>query len=84
MTFVIEMVDWADPRAVGLRDAMNAETGAMYAEFTAGQTPEAVAAMDDALTIDPSTIAYTVIATEAGVPLGHSALHRTTRVHALN
>jgi len=74
VTFVIEMVDWADPRAVGLRDAMNAETGAMYAEFTAGQTPEAVAAMDDALTIDPSTIAYTVIATEAGVPLGHSAL----------
>ncbi|MEP6482109.1 MAG: GNAT family N-acetyltransferase [Rhodoglobus sp.] len=74
MTFAIEVVDWSDPRALALRDAMNAETGAMYAEFTAARTPEEVAAIDAALTVDPWTIVYTVIATEDGVPLGHSAL----------
>lgn len=70
----LQAVDWDDPRAVALRDAMNAETGAMYAEFTAARTPEEVAAIDAALTVDPATIVYTVIATEDGVPLGHSAL----------
>ena len=74
MTVEIEQVGWGDPRAVALRDAMNAETGAMYAEFTARRTPEQVAAIDDALTVDPASIVYTVIATEDGVPLGHSAL----------
>jgi GNAT superfamily N-acetyltransferase len=70
----LEVVDWSDPRAVALRDAMNAETGAMYAVFTASRTAEQVAAVDDALAVDPATIVYTVIATEEGVPLGHSAL----------
>ena len=74
MTLQIEVVDWSDPRAVALRDAMNAETGAMYAEFTASRSPEQVAAIDAALSVDPATIVYTVIATEGGVPLGHSAL----------
>ncbi len=70
----IEVVDWSDPRAVTMRDAMNVETGAMYAEFIAGQTPEAAAAIYDALTVDPSTIVYTIIAVDGGEVLGHSAL----------
>jgi GNAT superfamily N-acetyltransferase len=57
-----------------LRDAMNAETGAMYAVFTASRTAEQVAAVDDALAVDPATIVYTVIATDGGVPVGHAAL----------
>ena len=51
----IEQVDWLDPRAVALRSAMDAETGAMYAAFTAERTPEQVAAIDDALTVDPAS-----------------------------
>ena len=70
----LETVAWGDQRAAALRDAMNAETGAMYAQFVAGQTPEAVAAMDDALSVDPATIVYTIIAVDDGVALGHAAL----------
>lgn len=70
----LETVEWGDPRAVALRDAMNAETAAMYAEFTAQRTPEQVAAIDDALSVDPATIVHTIIALDDGVPLGHSAL----------
>jgi GNAT superfamily N-acetyltransferase len=74
VTVSIEVVDWSDPRAVALRDTMNVETGAMYAQFTASRTPEQVAAIDAVLSVDPATIVYTIIATEDGVPLGHSAL----------
>ncbi|MCU1578977.1 MAG: family N-acetyltransferase [Rhodoglobus sp.] len=70
----LETVEWGDPRAVALRDAMNAETAAMYAEFTAQRTPEQVAAIDDALSVDPATIVHTIIALDDGVPLGHAAL----------
>ncbi len=62
MSFTLEAVRWDDLRAVAMRDAMNVETGAMYAQFTAAQPPEAVAAVNEALSIDPSTIVYTVIA----------------------
>jgi len=67
-------VDWLDARAVAQRDAMNAETGAMYAAFTGGNTPEVNAAIDAALAVDPATIVYTVIAVDGGRVLGHSAL----------
>ena len=70
----LEVVDWADPRAVAQRDAMNAETGAMYAEFTAGNPPEVNAVIDAALAVDPSTIVYTVIAVDGDEVVGHSAL----------
>jgi GNAT superfamily N-acetyltransferase len=53
---------------------MNAETGAMYAEFTAQRTLEQVAAIDDALSVDPATIVHTIIALDDGVALGHAAL----------
>ena len=70
----IELVEWADPRAVAQRDAMNAETGAMYAKFTAGQTPEVNAAIDDALTVDPADIVATILVVEGDDVLGHAAL----------
>lgn len=74
MAVRIDIVDWSDPRAVALRDAMNAETGAMYAKFTAGQPEQVTAAIDAALTVDPATIEITILAVDGDEVLGHSAL----------
>ena len=70
----IEYVDWLDPRAVALREAMDAETSAMYAEFASGQSAEVTAAIADALTVDPAEIVTTIIAVDGEEPVGHSAL----------
>jgi len=70
----IEYVDWLDPRAVALREAMDAETSAMYAEFASGQSAEVTAAIADALTVDPAEIVTTIIAVDGDEPVGHSAL----------
>ena len=53
---------------------MNLETGVMYEKFVAGHSPEERAAMDSALSVDPGTISYTVIALDGDEPVGHSAL----------
>ena len=74
MTATLVEVPWSDARAVALRDAMNVETGAMYAQFMANRTPEQQTATDAALTVDPATITYTVIALEGETPVGHAAL----------
>jgi GNAT superfamily N-acetyltransferase len=79
----IEYVDWLDPRAVALRAAMDAETSAMYAEFSRSQPPEVQAAIDDALTVDPATIVTTIIALDGDEPVGHSAL-RPVHLDALD
>ncbi len=71
---VIERVDWLDPRAVGQRQAMDSETGEMYAKFIAGLTPEEMAAIDDALSTDPAEILDTIIIVDGDAVLGHSAL----------
>lgn len=78
----IEHVDWLDPRAIAQRDAMNAETGAMYARFTAGQTPEVRAAIDDALAVDPDDILATILVVDDGDVLGHSALRQAPGMDA--
>ena len=70
----IEYVDWLDPRAVTLRAAMDAETSAMYREFSQSQSREVQAAIDDALAVDPATIDTTIIAVDGEEPVGHSAL----------
>ena len=74
MTATLLEVPWSDARAVALRDAMNVETGAMYAQFMADRTPEQQAATDAALTVDSATITYTVIALEGETPVAHAAL----------
>ena len=73
-TLRVEPVEWLDPRAVSLREAMNAETAAMYAKFTAAQTPESVAAIDDALSIEADEIVDTIIALDGQRAVGHAAL----------
>lgn len=70
----LEAVEWSDPRAVAQRAAMDSETGAMYAAFISGNTPEVNAGIDAALRVDPATIAYTVIAVDGDEVVGHSAL----------
>lgn len=70
----VEAVDWLDPRAIALREAMDAETRAMYAKFVEGQTLEVRAGIDEALAVDPATIDTTIIALDGAVPVGHAAL----------
>ena len=72
----VARVDWFDPRAVALREAMDAETGAMYAEFISRVADEDRAAIDEALRVDPTQILVTFLGLDAEVPVGHTALRR--------
>ncbi|MCG7287156.1 GNAT family N-acetyltransferase [Cellulomonas sp. ACRRI] len=69
-SYTLESVDWADPRAAALRDAMDAEMGARYA--SAGPMSAAAHA---ALTVDPAAVRHVVLAVDHdGTPIGHAAL----------
>lgn len=69
-SYTLESVDWADPRAAALRDAMDAEMGARYAS-SGPLSPAAQAA----LTVDPATVRHVVLAVDHdGTPIGHAAL----------
>ncbi|MES2170376.1 MAG: hypothetical protein V4479_06585 [Actinomycetota bacterium] len=63
----IARVDWLDPRAVPLRDAMDAEMGSLYGPAMASRPPEDVEIIRKALAVDPSTVIATVLATVDGV-----------------
>jgi GNAT superfamily N-acetyltransferase len=61
-------VAWDDPRAVALRDAMELEMSALYAD-------EQRRRIDDALFVDPALVHAPVLIVEAdGTPVGHAAL----------
>lgn len=70
----VARVDWFDPRAVALREAMDAETGAMYAEFMAATPDEQRPAIDAALAIEPERILVTFLALDGAEPVGHTAV----------
>jgi len=53
---------------------MDAETGAMYAKFTAKQTDQVRSEIDDAFVIDPATMVVTVLALDPEAAVGHAAL----------
>jgi GNAT superfamily N-acetyltransferase len=72
----VEPVAWGDPRAVAQRDAMNAETGAMYEKFVAGLSAESQAALDDALAVDPAEMRDTILVVDGDAVLGHAALRQ--------
>lgn len=57
---------------------MNAETGAMYEKFTAGNTAEVNAAIDAALVVHPETIVATVLVLDGETAVGHAALRPVT------
>ncbi len=72
----IERVDWLDPRAIAQREAMDAETTAMYLKFIEGQTPEVVEGMTEAFAVDPDAILATLLALEGDEVVGHTALRQ--------
>ncbi len=76
MPLSVARVDWLDPRAVAQRTAMDSETSAMYAAFIASVRPEDQAAIDDALSVNPSDIVVTILALDGDevVSLGPAAV----------
>lgn len=72
---VVEYVDWNDPRAEALRESMEAEMSARYADKESALTPEQQAELERSLSVDPAKVYVTVLVSDAdGVPVGHAAL----------
>jgi GNAT superfamily N-acetyltransferase len=67
-------VPWDDPRAVGLRDAMDTEMSGRYADRAAYDGPDGP--IGRALRVDPADIAATVLITDGGAAVAHGALRR--------
>ena len=68
-----ELVEYDDPHAVELRAAMDEEMGARYEMHLISE--DQLAKVGAALTVDPATIAATVLAiSNGGTPVGHAAL----------
>jgi GNAT superfamily N-acetyltransferase len=75
----LERVDWLDPRAVALRETMDEESSALYADVSAALPRRDRVTFARALAVDPTDVVATVIAiddTGAGVPIGHAGLKR--------
>jgi GNAT superfamily N-acetyltransferase len=70
----IERVEWDDPRAVALRAAMDAESGAVYLRRMARMSRDDRARMANALAVHGSDFAATIVLLDDGVPVGHGAL----------
>ena len=67
-------VDWLDPRAVALREAMELEMGALYATSFGRYTPGLQKMFSSAFAVDPPTIIATVLAVIGGASVGHAGL----------
>jgi len=72
----IQPTTGADPRSLALREAMDAETFAMYVEDFDAMDVATRARLDVALHTDQADLFAVVIAVEDGVDLGHAALRR--------
>ena len=70
----IRRIDYGDPRAVVIREAMDVEMGALYADVGPGLTEEMQANVDAALTVHPEDMVATVGAFDGEVLVGHAAL----------
>lgn len=71
----VEHVDWNDPRAQALRDSMEVEMSARYADKNSALSPEEEDALHRALSVDPALVFVTVLISDTdGVPVGHAAL----------
>jgi GNAT superfamily N-acetyltransferase len=70
---VVRPVAWDDVAAVALREAMEEEMGARYADLLTGRPDY----LPKGMAVDPETVVYTGIAYAGeGVPVGHVALRR--------
>ena len=66
-------VAWSDPRAIALRDAMDAEMEARYG--SSGVPDEArAAALHRVFTVDGSAVVDTVLLLDDGVPVAHACV----------
>lgn len=72
--FRLESVDWDDPRAQAMRDAMDVEIGARYGYGAAGGLPTESLRV---LIVDPADVVTTQLAVQPdGTPVGHAGLRR--------
>lgn len=73
--WVTEQVEWTDPRAHALREAMDAEIGPRYAGRLDDVPHDVAERIGAALSVAPETIVATVMVTDAaGEAVGHAAL----------
>jgi GNAT superfamily N-acetyltransferase len=74
-TVEIQHVDWSDPRAVALREVMDAEMQVRYG-LRSPADAELSAAIGRALAVDESTVVDTVLIVDDGVAVAHAGLRR--------
>jgi GNAT superfamily N-acetyltransferase len=67
-------VDFLDPRAVALREAMEAEMDALYADVVAAMPPSMLASTAGALDVHPESFVATVLGLDAEAAVAHAAL----------
>ena len=67
-------VDWLDPRAVALREAMEIEMGAIYAPSFERYTPEVQGVLRSAFAVNPLEVVATVLAVVGDACVGHAGL----------
>ena len=74
----LERVEWLDPRAVALRAAMDAESGALYARSMARMPKADRERFAAILAVEPGDVLATVIAYDGTdeAPVGHAGLKR--------
>ena len=70
----IRRIDYGDPRAVVIREAMDVEMGALYAGIEVGRSDEMMAAVATALEVHPEEMTATVGAFDGEQLVGHAAL----------
>ena len=70
----IRRIDYGDPRAVVIREAMDVEMGALYADINDGLSDEMIANVAAALTVHPEEMVATVGAFDGDDLVGHAAL----------
>jgi len=75
-TWRIERVDVDDPRAVALRDALDADLGIRYTGFRSEESDERRSARERALAVHPDQIVATLIAVADDTAAGHVMLRR--------
>jgi len=67
-------VAWSDPRAVALRDEMDAEMTLLYADLAAKARPDVTERMEEVLLLDPDDVVATVLAFDGERAVGHAVL----------
>jgi GNAT superfamily N-acetyltransferase len=70
----IREIPYTDPAVTAILERMDAEMGALYADFGAGWSEEVLAKIGIALTVDPTSMLVAIGAFEGDELVGHAAL----------